>query len=264
MEPNLRGYRALVTASTRGIGRGIAEVFIECGAKVVVNGRRPEGVERALNELRNRYISSQIYGVTGDLRNPDERAELVRRTAKLLGGLDTLVYVTGPPKPGEFLDLRQEDWREGIELLVMSAIDLVRESIAFLKESDNGSIILLTSVAVREPIPNLALSNILRIAVHGLVKTLSKEVGKYGIRVNAIMPGYILTDRVRQLAEEKSKRLGISTDEALKDFVKNVPLGRIGTPREVGYLAAFLASPFASYINGSSIPIDGGLLSSVF
>ncbi len=258
---DLKGYRVLVTASTRGIGYGIAKVLLENGASVVINGRSIETVTRALSRLKE---LGNVYGVKADLTRQEDVEKLVEESIKFLGGLDAVVYVTGPPKPGFFNELSLNDWDYGVRLLILSAIWLTYYTLPHLRRSRNPSITFLTSVAVKEPIPNIALSNTLRIAVQGLAKTLSRELGSIGIRVNTVLPGYIMTDRVRQLIKDKARRTGKSEEEVLNDIVSEIPLKRIGEPEEVGYLVAFLISDYAKYINGASIPIDGGLLRSVF
>jgi len=257
---DLKGYRVLVSASTRGIGFGIAKVLLKNGASVVINGRSNESVSKAIEELK-KY--GKVYGIVANIAEHEDAKRLVEEAVGFLGGLDALVYVTGPPKPGFFEDLSLDDWNYGVKLLIMSAIWLTRYSLPYLKKSSNPSIVYSTSVAVKEPIPNIALSNVLRLSIHGLVKTLSRELAKYGIRVNAVLPGYIMTSRVKQLIRDRASREGRSEEEILKEFIKEVPLGRIGEPEEVGYLVAFLISKYASYITGASIPIDGGLLKSI-
>lgn len=259
---DLEGYRVLVTASSRGIGRGIAEVLCEEGAHVVVNGRTREHVENTVARLA--ASGCRVKGVTADLTVRSDVERLVDEAVSFLGGLDALVYVTGPPKPGRFTELSLEDWDYARRLLIDSAILLVYRALPHLERGRNPSIVFLTSVATREPIEELALSNTLRIAVHGLVRTLARELGPRGVRVNAVMPGYILTDRVKQLAKRRAEERGVNVDEVYREMASEVPLRRIGDPREVGYLVAFLISRYASYINGASIPIDGGLLRSVF
>ncbi len=258
----VKGLRVLVTASSRGIGYGVARVLASMGARIVINGRNPDRLQRSVDELRK--TSSEVYGVPADISRREEALMLVDKAAELLGGLDSLVYITGPPRPGFFMELNEDDWRHGVDLLIMSAIWVTRRSIEYLMKSDNPSITYLTSIAVREPIPNIALSNTLRIAVHGLVKTLAGELGPKGIRVNAILPGYIYTDRVEQLIRDKMERYGKKREEVLEEITSSIPLRRIGRPEEVGYLVAFLISPYASYIHGASIPIDGGRLKSIF
>ena len=258
---DLEGYKALITASTRGIGRGIAEVLLSSGARVFINGIHEASLTRALTSLRSKY-GGRVNGLRADLRRADEIKKLVNRAVEFLGGLDSLIYVTGPPKAGFFKELAINDWIDGVNLLIMSAVNLVREALPNLQRSEKASIVFSTSVAVKEPIPNIALSNTLRISVHGLMKTLARELGPEGIRVNAVMPGYVMTDRVMHLAMDRARRSGKSLDEVIREISSEIPLGRIAKPEEIGYVVAFLISKYASYVNGVSIPVDGGLLRS--
>lgn len=260
---DISGYRVLITASSRGIGYGIAKVLVREGCRVVINGRNKERLMKSVEELRN-IGSGEVYGVQADLTIKEDVERLVNETINYIGGLDALVYVTGPPRPGYFSELSLEDWEYGINLLIKSALWLTYKALPHLEKSKNPSITYLTSIAVKEPIPNIALSNTLRISIHGLAKTLAKELGPKGIRVNTVLPGYIMTDRVKQLIEDRSKRENKSKDEIMKEITAEIPLRRIGEPEEVGYLVAYLISPYASYINGASIPVDGGRLKSIF
>lgn len=259
----VEGLKVLVTASTRGIGRGVAEVLLANGATVVINGREKARVEGVVNELRGRF-GDRVYGVAADLTVKEDVERLVDEAANYMGGIDTLVYITGPPKPGTFKDLSEEDWEVGVRLLVLNAVWMVRKALNYLRNSKNPSIIFFTGTAVREPDPYLTLSNVLRVGIHGLMKTLVRELGPEGIRVNAIMPGYIETDRVRSVLGTRASREGKPYDVVYREFVQQIPLRRIGKPEEAGWLVAFLASKYASYIHGASIPIDGGLLRSHF
>ena len=254
------GYRVLVTASTKGIGKGVARVLLREGAVVTVCSRNEENVKAAVKELSE---IGTVYGFVADLTKRADVEALVRKAADAMGGIDSLVYVTGPPKPGVFSEISEEDWDYGIRLLIKSAIWVTRYALPYIKASGRGSIVYVTSVAVKEPIPNIVLSNTLRIAVHGLAKSLSRELAP-DVRVNAVLPGHIMTDRAIQLAEDVARRTGRSVEEVLAERAATIPLRRLGKPEDVGYLVAFLISPYASYITGASIPVDGGLLTSVF
>jgi 3-oxoacyl-[acyl-carrier protein] reductase len=253
--------RVLVTASTRGIGRGIAEVLLAEGSRVAVNGRTRASVEKAVNELSE---GGEVVGCPGDLASRESVKSVVECAAQGLGGLDALVYVAGPPRPGRFQELGERDWEHAARLLALSPVWAAMYALPYLLESPSPSMVFLTSVATKEPLEDIALSNVMRISVHGLVKTLARELGPRGVRVNAVLPGYIMTDRVRQLARSRAEERGTSVEEELERIAGAVPLRRIGEPREVGMVVAFLLSPYASYVNGASIPVDGGLLRSVF
>jgi len=171
-------------------------------------------------------------------------------------------FSTGGVKPGYFMEMEKEDWDKAINLLLHPAIYITKELLPYMIENKWGRIIYSTSTAIKEVIPNIALSNVVRITMAGLVRTLAKEVGGHGITVNGIMPGMIKTDRIIQLAKDKAKREGTTMEEALKNLSAAIPAARLGLPEEIGYVAAFLASDFASYINGAMLPVDGGKLNS--
>jgi 3-oxoacyl-[acyl-carrier protein] reductase len=253
----LEGYGVLVTASSRGIGYGIAEVLIEEGARVVVNGSNSEALSKAVERLRSK--SGNAWGVVADLSRPGEASRLVREASRMLGRLDGLVYVPPPPPPGSFESLNEKEWELAARLLVHSAVEAVREALPLLERSGRGSIVFVTSIAAWEAEPSIASSSILRPALHGLTQTLARDLGRRGIRVNAVIPGYILTERLKSLAKRRAEESGVSFEEELRKLASDVPLGRVGTPREVGWAVAFLLSPKASYINGAAIPVDGGL-----
>ncbi|MEM0014288.1 MAG: SDR family oxidoreductase [Zestosphaera sp.] len=259
----VEGLKVLVTASTKGIGRGIAEVLLEQGAHVVINGREESAVNEVLSKLRGRF-DGRIHGVVADLTVKADVERLVDEAVALMGGLDSLVYVTGPPRPGMFKDLTDDDWENGVKLLILNAVWLVNKALTHLRRSTNPSILFLTSTTVREPEPDLVLSNVLRISVHGLMKTLVRELGPESIRVNAIIPGFIETDRLRSVFKNRALREGKTYEEVYREYAQNIPLRRVGRPEEVGWLAAFLLSRYASYIHGASIPVDGGRLRSHF
>lgn len=256
----LEGYRVLVTASTRGIGRGVAEVLLEEGAKVFICGKSRESVDRALSELRR---LGEVYGSPADVAVREQAEGVVDRAYEALGGLDGLVYITGPPRPGTFTELDESDWEYGVRLLVLSAVWITRRALLYIGEPGKGSIVYLTSTAAREAIPNIALSNVLRVSIHGLVKTISRELGPRGVRVNAVVPGHILTDRTLEVAKDQSARTGKSVEEVVSEWAGEIPLRRLGTAKEVGYVVAFLLSPLSSYVTGALLPVDGGLLRSL-
>jgi 3-oxoacyl-[acyl-carrier protein] reductase len=262
LEINLSGKLALVTAASRGIGFGVARVLARAGADLVINARDPEALRRAREAIREE-TGRHVEVAPGDLTRRED-LERIAAVAREVGGPHIFFFSTGGPRPGRFLDLGMEDWDYAYRLLLYPAVYLTRELLPAMIERRWGRIIYLASLAIKEPMPNLALSNVVRIGIAGLVRTLAREVGSYGVTVNGILPGIIHTSRVEELARDIQAREGVSYEEALSRLSSGIPAGRLGRPEEVGYLVAFLASDYASYINGAMIPVDGGRQVSVF
>jgi 3-oxoacyl-[acyl-carrier protein] reductase len=257
----LGGARVLVTAASQGIGFAAAAGFLGEGARVVVNSSNPGRLASAVERLR---AHGEVRGVVADLARQDELDRLLRETLDHLGGLDTLVYVTGSPHPGVFMEQGYDDWSRAANLLVVSPAYLARKAAeAMIGGHSRGRMVFLTSVAIREPIPNLATSNVCRIAVAGLVRTLARELGHRGIRVNGILPGYIRTGRIDEVVADAARRRGTSPAEVLASLTGEIPLGRIGSPEELARAVVFLGSELSSYVSGALLPVDGGLLRSV-
>ncbi len=252
--------KVLVTASTRGIGFGVASVLLRRGHEVTINGRTEGSVRASLARLKE---LGRVHGVAADLTSREEVKKLVNEAAELMGRIEGLVYIAPPPKPGRFEELTHEDWELATRQLLLSAVWLVQEALLYLKSS-KGSIVLLSSFAIREPVEVLALSNVVRISIAGLTRTLARELGRYGVRVNMVMPGNIETERARQVIESRARAKGVTYEEELQAEMADVPLRRIGRPEEVGEVVEFLLSERASYVTGAAIPVDGGLLRGVF
>ncbi len=263
MDLGLRGKVAIVTASSRGIGKGIARVLAEEGAKVVLFARSEEELRKASEEIRKSTGGDVAY-VIGDLTATQDLDRLIREARELMGPIDILVFNAGSPKPGTFSELTPSDWDYAVKLLLTSAVWLTKGVVDDMAKRGWGRLIYVTSFTLRQPVPNLVLSNVVRLSLAGLVKSLAIEYGPRGITANGIMQGYILTDRVMQLAKDEASRLNTTIDQVLKNWSSQIPVGRYGRPEEIGYLVAFLASDKASYINGSMILIDGGLVRCVF
>jgi 3-oxoacyl-[acyl-carrier protein] reductase len=198
--------------------------------------------------------------MTLDVSAPDAATQLVGQARDKFGRLDVLVNNAGGPPPGSFASVGDADWEKAFQITLMSVVRLVREALPLLQASGQGRIVNLVSTSVKQPIDGLILSNALRAAVIGMAKTLSKEIGGTGVTINNVLPGIILTDRQRELRGADAARRGISFEQAIEEAGRGVPLGRIGQPEEVGALVAFLASKQASYITGTSIQVDGGMV----
>ncbi len=264
MDLGLKGKTALVPASSRGIGYGVAKVLAMEGCKVAMASRTQDSITRARNQIERETGNREILAVAADLTLRNDVQHFVDEAETRFGSIDILAYNTGPPKPGTFQDLTENDWDTAVRLLLMNAIWLTRRVVPKMVESKWGRLIYITSDTLKQPLPNLVLSNTVRISLAGLSKSLAVEYGPKGITSNGIMQGHILTDRQHQVGQDIASRTGQSVEEAMKGMVAQVPMGRYGSSEEVGYLVAFLASEKASYINGTMLAIDGGLIRSVF
>ena len=236
----------LVTAASRGLGLGVAKSLALEGADVIICSRNEAALKNAVQQIgeRSRYV-------VADVTRPNDIVDLVMNIRETEGRLDGIFVNAGGPPPGPFASLSDHDWQSAFDLTLMSAVRLTREALPLLSESDAPSILYSTSISVKEPIDNLLLSNAVRPAVIGLMRTLSREIADKGIRVNAICPGYIRTDRVKELLAKNPSREN--------EIISEIPLGRMGAPEEFGAFCAFLLSPVASYIHGAVLLIDGGL-----
>ncbi|QKQ99671.1 SDR family oxidoreductase [Metallosphaera tengchongensis] len=257
MDLGIKGKKVLVTASSKGIGFATAKRFLEEGAEVVISSHDRENLHRAYEKLKG---IGKVHEVVADLSKIDEAKMLVQESYSLMKGLDIVVYVTGSPKPGNLMELTDEDWGVAFNLLLMSAVVIIRESARLMK--DGGRIVLSTSMSLKQPIDNLDLSNVVRLSLAGLIKVASRELGSKGILVNGVMPGWTMTERVGQLARDRARREGKTEDQVISEIVKDVPLGRIGSPEEVANVILFLCSTLSTYVTGSLIPVDGGLIRS--
>jgi 3-oxoacyl-[acyl-carrier protein] reductase len=264
LELGLKNKVALVSASSKGIGLGVAKVLAAEGCKVVVSSSNRDSISKARDVIVNETKNNNVHAVKADLTLKEDIDRLVDLATGKFGTVDILAYNTGPPKPGTFADLGDADWEHGVKLLLMSAVWLTKRVIPEMVKKRWGRLIYITSSTLRQPIPNLVLSNTVRLSLAGLSKSLALEYGSKGITSNGIMQGHILTDRQRQVAQDVSSRTGKSVDDAMKQMLQDVPTGRYGLTEEVGYLVAFLASEKAGYINGTMLAIDGGLIRSLF
>jgi NAD(P)-dependent dehydrogenase (short-subunit alcohol dehydrogenase family) len=261
MDLELDGDVALVTASSNGLGYACAEALAREGAHVTICGRDQDRLDEAEAELEG-VGDGRVMARPADLTDPDDVTKLVDVTAEAFGGIDHLVTSAGGPPSGSFLDMTDRDWYGAYDTLVMSAVWTVREAYPFLDESEKGTWTAITSRSVQEVLDDLVLSNAVRRAVTGLVKTVSREFAP-SVRANAVLPGAHETSRIQELVEASVDRGEYDTyDEGLASWGEDVPLGRIGDPRELGDVVAFLASDRASYVTGVNVPVDGGSLRS--
>lgn len=261
MDLGINGNTALCTAASSGLGLASATALAEEGVDVAICGRTEAHLEEAKTQIQNAGDGA-VLAVEADITNPDHVSAFVEQTADELGGIDHVVTSAGGPPSGPFADISDEDWYDAYELLVMSAVWTLRESRPYLEESDAGTAVAITSRSVREVIDGLVLSNSVRRAVTGLVKTLSREFAP-DVRVNAVLPGAHETSRIENLVEAAVERGEFeSYEEGAEDWGADIPLGRIGDPRELGDVVTFLSSERASYVTGTALPIDGGSMRS--
>lgn len=257
MDLGLAGRVALVAAASKGLGRATAAELAAEGARVSICARNGDEL-RATRDAIASDTGAEVLAVAGDVSSPADVERIVRETVERFGPIDILVTNAGGPPSGEFESLSAEMWQRAVDLTLMSVINLTSLVLPGMKERGWGRIINVTSIAVKQPVAGLMLSNSLRAAVTGFARTLANEVAPYGVTVNNILPGYTRTERVEQLSAATASREGTSREAAMARWEAQIPMGRLGEPAEFGALAAFLASERASYITATSIPVDGG------
>ncbi|MGD1996301.1 MAG: SDR family oxidoreductase [Anaerolineae bacterium] len=258
MNLQLSGKVALVTAASRGLGRAVAVQLAREGAAVAICARHEGPLETAAAEIREE-TGAEVLSIPADLSVPGDVHRLVEAVLDRFGRLGILITNAGGPPPGRFLDLTPSDWEAAIQLTLMSAVRLCYGVVPTMRAQGGGSIVAMTSITVKQPLPNLILSNSLRLAVVGLMKTLADELASDGIRVNMVCPGWTRTGRVEQLLRDRAARGDSAPEEEAAKIAEAIPLGRMGTPDEFARAVAFLASPAASHINGVSLLVDGGM-----
>ena len=261
MDLGLDGNTALCTAASSGLGLASATALAREGANVAVCGRTEQRLDEAATQLAAAG-PGEVLTVEADITNPDHVAAFVAETADTFGGIDHVVTSAGGPPSGPFASIEDDDWYDAYDLLVMSAVWTLRESRPHLEDSDAGTAVAVTSRSVREVIDDLVLSNSVRRAVIGLVKTLSREFAPE-VRLNAVLPGAHETSRIENLIDAAVERGEFADYEAgYEDWAADVPLDRIGEPEELGDVVAFLSSERASYLTGTALPVDGGSMRS--
>jgi len=258
MNLGLQEKVALVTAASKGLGKAVALRLAQEGARVAICSRTEEHLLQAATEIEAQ-TGQKPLSLAADVSDPAAADALVEATVEQFGRIDVLVTNAGGPVPGQFLDLTPDDWDAAVQLTLMSAVRLCYAVTPVMKERGGGSILAMTSITVKQPLPNLILSNSLRLGVAGLVKTLADELAPFGIRVNSICPGWTRTSRVEQLLLDRAERNGTTPEEEAAKITAAIPLGRMGTPEEFAAVAAFLVSPAASYVTGVSMLVDGGM-----
>jgi 3-oxoacyl-[acyl-carrier protein] reductase len=262
MDLGLKGKVAIVTASSRGIGRAAAEALAAEGARITLCARTAAAVTAAAEEIRA-HAGTDVLAVQADLTKATDIQRVVQRTVETYGTVHILVNNAGGPPGGVFDGLADADWQAAFELTLLSAVRMIRAVLPYMRRAGGGAIINVQSTSVKVPLENLMLSNAIRTGVIGLAKTLSLELAKDGIRVNNVLPGTVLTDRLREMLALQSARSGTSVEELMRLREASIPLGRLGQPQDLGDMIAFLASERARYVTGVTVQVDGGLVRSL-
>jgi 3-oxoacyl-[acyl-carrier protein] reductase len=259
MDLGLKGRVAIVAAASKGLGRAVAEEFAKEGCEVAICARTAADLERTAKDIEKANGRS-IFWRAVDVTNAEAVRGFVEEVDKKYGRVDICVTNAGGPPSKKFLEISLEEWHVAVELTLLSNVYFAREVLPRMQRNRWGRLLTITSVSVKQPIDGLLLSNSLRAGVTGLAKTLANEFGADGITVNNVCPGFTLTDRLEELVEKRAKDAGISREQTLKNVSAQVPAGRLGQPAEFAALVAFLASERASYINGVTVTVDGGLV----
>ncbi|HYM22030.1 MAG TPA: SDR family oxidoreductase [Vicinamibacterales bacterium] len=257
----MRHKVAMVGGASKGLGHAVARALAGEGARVSIASRDGAAATRAADAIK-KDTGADVFAFAADLSKPDAIAAWHKATLDKFSGIDILFCNTGGPPAGASLSFDDAAWQAAFDLLLMSAVRAIRLVVPSMQARGGGAILVGTSSSVKEPIANLALSNVLRASVSALAKTLSLELAPSRIRVNQLVPGRIETDRLKQLDEGNAKRSGTPLDEYRTKAAASIPLGRYGAPEEFGRMAAFLLSDAAAYITGATVQVDGGLIKS--
>lgn len=262
MDLGLRERVAIVAAASKGLGRAVAEAFAAEGARVVLCARAAAPLDTACRAITD--AGGRCHGVVADVSVPADISRVVAEAAAHFGPVDILVTNSGGPKAGRFETLTPEDWDAATRLLLSSAVGFARAVLPGMRARRWGRIINVTSIAAKQPVDGLMLSNSLRAGVVGFARTLANEVAADGITVNNLVPGYTRTERVVDLSAQMAAAEGTSSEAVVGRWEAEIPMRRLGEPREFAALAAFLASEQAAYITGQSIAVDGGWIRGLF
>lgn len=258
MDLGLKGRVAIVAAASRGLGKAVAMELAREGANLTIFSRNQSAIQMAGEEVRS-VTGAQVLALAADVTRGEDLERVVQATVERFGRIDILFNNAGGPPPGTFEEFGDEAWQRAFELNLMSAVRLIRLVLPHMKQGGWGRIINSTSIAVKQPVPNLILSNTVRTGLVGMAKTLSNEVARYNITVNNVAPGRIYTERIAQLVADRAARQGKTVEQVRQEEEAEIPLGRYGRPEEYAAMVAFLASERASYITGCTILVDGGL-----
>jgi 3-oxoacyl-[acyl-carrier protein] reductase len=258
MDLGLKNRVALVAASSQGIGRATAEAFAAEGCRVAMCARNPQTLQAAADKVRKEH-GVEVLAEAFDVTDAAAVSRFVAAVAQKFGSVDICVTNAGGPPAKGFLSATLEEWQRAVELNFLSTVYFAREVIPHMQRQRWGRIVTLTSITTKQPVADLVLSNAVRAAVVGLVKSLANEFGKDGILVNNVGPGFTATDRLKELAKTRAAASGKTEQDLFDGWAADAPLKRLGQPREVAETIVWLASERASYITGQTLLVDGGI-----
>jgi 3-oxoacyl-[acyl-carrier protein] reductase len=262
MDLGLKGRVAIVAAASKGLGRAVAEELAREGARVAICARTASTLEETAAQIQ-KSMGGEVFHQALDVTDSAAVGAFVAAVEARFGGVDICVTNSGGPPSKSFRDTKPEEWRAAVDQLLMSTVFFARETLPRMQKKKWGRLITITSSAVKQPVDGLLLSNSVRAAVAGLARTLANEYAADGITVNNVCPGFTRTARLDGLAATISARTGVKPEDVFADWEREIPAGRLGTPQEFAAVVAFLASERASYVTGTSIAVDGGLVRSL-
>lgn len=263
MELGIKNKIAIVAAASKGLGKATAEALAKEGAKVVIFARNKEELEKTANQIYEKS-KCEVYPVAADITLKNDIEKVINLTIQKFGEINILVNNTGGPTYGNFETITEEDYNQNFNLIVLSFIRLIHYVIPYMMKQKWGRIVNIASFTAIQPVDDLIISSIFRPGILSLTKLLSNKYSKFGILTNTVCPGFILTERSEEIGRKRAKELNISFEEYQALQSKDIPLGRYGKPEELANLIAFLCSEKASYITGTAIAVDGGLIKGVF
>jgi len=263
MNLNLTNKIAFIAGASRGLGAATARQLAREGARIVITARTAATLTATADSIRQE-TGAEVLALPGDVTSAADIERMITEATRQLGGLDILITNSGGPPAGRFDEFDDAAWQKGVDLMLFSAVRLIRAALPHLRQSSTPAVLTITSSSVKQPLPNLILSNSIRLAVIGLTKSLALELGSERIRFNSILPAFTETERITELLTDRARRNGTTLEEEFAKQAAASPFGRMADPQEFANIATFLCSPAASYLTGLMVSVDGGMYKGVF